>query len=1113
MMLPSRVDSFTRTAANGTDFNKNSVTVLRPKGRGMDGLATQAREVGGARHGNVAETTHSAAKMRKTLPWLEARSPNTVLGERTLRDEPRALQQVPEIETVRVTNVERTLSCKSLSDDPSIRPIGSEPTIVNSKIVTLKPKSHSQTSQRPPGIREPALGRRKQHKSDSDSPMFSYASSEYSTTTPSDNGLPMSYPMKDPASYERIVAEVAISQAHTRGPQIAKKAQQDGLGVLSSESANTAAKAGTRSRGTRTLKPNTNPYRDKVNSAIDTDRRRKCRSCESALFEGGLSLSGKYYTSHPSHARPARKPTLHTLPPHLMPSTSSSSRSNELQARYRKGVPVHGRTEALSNVLNEAARAISRTQAAVATPADPLRLSSPSQQGLPSDDSMSHTPPQLYQPTSVESIVKDFAYTPPKSKKRSQRSLDRELYGAAASFYHDHGQSVAAQPGVRHSIAYVQKDLPALPPTAHRRRRSLRDKHERVHHSHGLRLGKHNGVSGSSAGSRRPGRPLRRKKAAETGALRAFNPGAGVRSHKVHEHVEHWQPFRHHRQYSELMKSPYYQDDDALAQQDSDTRYRKCISLRHPRKKHISVKDKDGFQLGKYHKCQPIARDWKLGRKRLTSWIACLNTIFVGLIAGIYAGEVPRIQYQLADESHWVIFGNMLCRKRWLSPALEVLGASLMSDRPHQELVMYDDVRRQGGGIGVWLGIWTFCFSSSLSIGFCLGALVISGLDPSWGFWITIILLVFFLSVNVISPETRRSHHRRSFHHFFDEQEKVRHRVARGEVKLHVFDEGPKWWFEEVWAGLVLVKRMVFQAGFFVMTLYLAWMQAQLTLVILLLGALLSRDYGWPSYSVGLAALAVPVGAGLAMPLTKASWLSRSRVVPARTDSMTVQKRVTWSSHMLRRLVFSLLLPFAGLGYCLAARGPSLHWSAAVIMAGFVGFLTDLGIAECVGLIMETFDTCDLQPGVNTRHRVQSMSASTRMRRTNYSSFPRVCAGWFASQSLGFFLAAGATVVAGRVTNRYGAQTAISIFAAILLAVTLLLLIILWRWKEIQVIPSYTMGTRRGSKDWDPSFGDPEWKAVVIGNASGKFRRVNLLELGAMSRWTEIRKLNNLIRR
>lgn len=158
-----------------------------------------------------------------------------------------------------------------------------------------------------------------------------------------------------------------------------------------------------------------------------------------------------------------------------------------------------------------------------------------------------------------------------------------------------------------------------------------------------------------------------------------------------------------------------------------------------------------------------------------------------------------------------------------------------MSDRPHQEIVAYDDVRRQGGGIGAWLGIWTFCFSSSLSIGFCIGALVISKLDPSWGFWITIMLLAFFLLVNVIAPETRRSPYRRSIHEYIDKDDpgKVKRRVARGEVKLHLCNDGPKWWYEEVWAGLVLTKRMVFQAGFFVLMLYLAWIQAQLTLVIL----------------------------------------------------------------------------------------------------------------------------------------------------------------------------------------------------------------------------------------------------------------------------------------
>ena len=235
---------------------------------------------------------------------------------------------------------------------------------------------------------------------------------------------------------------------------------------------------------------------------------------------------------------------------------------------------------------------------------------------------------------------------------------------------------------------------------------------------------------------------------------------------------------------------------------------------------------------------------------------------------------------------------------------------------------------------------------------------------------------------------------------------------------------------------------------------------------------------------------------------------------------MTFQPRVTWTSHLVRRAVFSLILPFAGLAYCLSASGPPLNWAPAVIFSGLVGFLTDLATAECVGLIMETFDTCDLQPGVNTKHRLQSMSSTAQRRRTNYSSFPRVCAGFFAAQSLGFFLAAAATGVSGSITRSYGAETAISITAAVLLFVTLFLLLILWRWRDVQVIPNYTnatataaAATRRGSKAWGGAgIDDPEWKPVIIGNPSGKMRRMNILEMGSWTRWTEIRKLNKLVR-
>lgn len=224
-----------------------------------------------------------------------------------------------------------------------------------------------------------------------------------------------------------------------------------------------------------------------------------------------------------------------------------------------------------------------------------------------------------------------------------------------------------------------------------------------------------------------------------------------------------------------------------------------------------------------------------------------------------------------------------------LPTLLDLFGSSLMSEAPHQEFVNNDDVRRQGGGVGIWLGIWSFCFVGSLSIGFCIGACIIAGLDPSWGFYIVVILLAFFLLVNVIIPETRRAPYRRSIAHFFDDDDRLRRRVARGEVKLHISNDGPKWWFQEVWAGLVLTKRMIGQPGFFVLGSYIGWIYAQVTLVILFLGALLSRDYTWQSQYVGLASLSLAIGAFFAMPLAKASIFSRARFTPQRTDSMTMR--------------------------------------------------------------------------------------------------------------------------------------------------------------------------------------------------------------------------------
>ncbi|KAL5119792.1 hypothetical protein ACEQ8H_002398 [Pleosporales sp. CAS-2024a] len=596
------------------------------------------------------------------------------------------------------------------------------------------------------------------------------------------------------------------------------------------------------------------------------------------------------------------------------------------------------------------------------------------------------------------------------------------------------------------------------------------------------------------------------------------------------------------------------------------------------------------FSLHRHHRRQPIARNWTTSKKRATATIACINTALLGIIVGIYAGQVPRIQYVLADESHHTIVGNAVLyfglaistlivwplpllhgRKPYLLAALalalplqfpqamvvsqnrspsdvryragllsaravtglvlgfanvnyitvllDLFGASLQSKNPHQEYVVPNDVRRHGGGMGMWLGVWSWCWIASLAIGFQVGAAIIGSTTPDWGFYVTIFILVAALVLNIMAPETRRAAYRRSVTEVYDRDENyITRRVSRGECKLHISTEGPKYWFEEVWAGIKLVIMMMCQPGFFVLSFYLAWIYAQIVLVVVLLGALLSTDYKWQPRFVGAGVMAIAIGGFLAIPLTKAGIFSRERKSAFRTDSMTFQKQVTWSSHLVRRTVFTLTLPFLGLAYTLGSAGRPSPYMVPLVFAGALGFISILAIAECHGLIMEAFDTCDLQPGVNTRHRFESMAVQDRRRRTNYTSFPRVSAGIFASQTIGYMLAAVATLVGGNMTRRLGAQKSTGATAGILLGLTILLTLVLVRFKQVQVIPNHTFGTRRDTAAWN-EFKDLEkagrgadWKAVVIGNPSGKMRRMNVLELGALSRWTEIRKLNFLLK-
>lgn len=160
----------------------------------------------------------------------------------------------------------------------------------------------------------------------------------------------------------------------------------------------------------------------------------------------------------------------------------------------------------------------------------------------------------------------------------------------------------------------------------------------------------------------------------------------------------------------------------------------------------------------------------------------------------------------------------------------DLFGVSLQSQHPHQELVYVNDPRRHGGGLGIWLGIWSWCFIASLSIGFLTGAGIIARLEPAWGFYIATVVVAIMLLLNIIIPETRRAMYRQAVADLTDEHGRPARVRARGEIKLHISADGPEFWFEEVFAGIKLSMRMLSQFGFAVLAIYLGWIYAQIVL-------------------------------------------------------------------------------------------------------------------------------------------------------------------------------------------------------------------------------------------------------------------------------------------
>lgn len=328
---------------------------------------------------------------------------------------------------------------------------------------------------------------------------------------------------------------------------------------------------------------------------------------------------------------------------------------------------------------------------------------------------------------------------------------------------------------------------------------------------------------------------------------------------------------------------------------------RSQLSLR--QRSHVSLQPGRKFSMSKSLKKKPIARDWPIARKRLAAAVACFNTALIGLLAGVYSGVLPSIQYMVVDLDHSMVFGNVafyfgmamtsffcwplpllhgrkpyivcslgialpllfpqalavteprspsaplwklaiLIPRTFLGLAMgltsmnchatltDLFGSSLMSTKPHQEVVDDRDMRRHGGGLGAWLGLWTWCFVGAIATGFLIGGIVIDNMRPSTGFYICIGMTACGLIMNVLCPEVRRANWRRSVSEVRTGQT-ISRRLARGEIMMHRVHDGPIWWGQEVYHGVALSLEMLRQPGFAVMALFASWIYAQVVLTII----------------------------------------------------------------------------------------------------------------------------------------------------------------------------------------------------------------------------------------------------------------------------------------
>lgn len=286
------------------------------------------------------------------------------------------------------------------------------------------------------------------------------------------------------------------------------------------------------------------------------------------------------------------------------------------------------------------------------------------------------------------------------------------------------------------------------------------------------------------------------------------------------------------------------------------------------------------------------------------------------------------------------------------STLLDLFGTSITtSHQPHA--AKDDDTRRTRNGVGVWQGLYSWSWISSLSLGFGIGEVIANYRPPVWRLHASTGLVFFTLVLNVLVPGTRRPSSKRAV---------TESRAGAAGPTESLIGE---MMFRRVWKGLILGAQEVYhgalvslemlrQPGFLTLTLYAGWVYALAALTMLSLASLSSR-YSLASHHSGYVVFVMAAGAFISVPFHKGNPLTRPRYRDGAPGVVTGEEAAR-ASYSVRRVAIFVPLPLCAMGNAIASGGPPTSLSWAIALSGFIGFLSCLAVSECIALVLGAFD-------------------------------------------------------------------------------------------------------------------------------------------------------------